>query len=489
MIDYRKKIKCDRKYEKSECNDIDGATESNRGRIINSPAVRRLQQKTQVFPLEINAAVRSRLTHSLEVQQNARYIARSILKIIKENEKLEEFKLNDLEHAFVSTSEMASLMHDIGNPPFGHFGELAFNEWMKEEGIQCFNQALNIKSNKYLTKSINSLKIKLEKDICNFEGNAQGIRIVHSLQNLNLSYTQIASILKYTRVAYEDKPIDGNFTYLKKKPGFYFSEEDFVKELCDNLEIEEGCRFPLTYIMEAADDIAYGIADLEDSVDKGIMSLKKLYETICNEADNHLHGKYIKEIATKYYEKSKGQKYMAVNSFIIDFRVALTNDLVKYAAQIFIDNHEEIFYGRYNKALLEKNESEYDDALDVLKNVARKYVFNHPDVEILELKGNTAIKGLLNHYKSLLKLSIEEFDLLLNNEKNNKDIEARLFRRLSNKHLHAYVKALNKLKEKSLIDLEYKVYEWYYRARLILDFISGMTDEYALKEYQTLSAI
>ncbi len=489
MIDYSKKIKCNRKYEYDKCTDIDEATESNRGRIINSPAVRRLQQKTQVFPLEINAAVRSRLTHSLEVQQNARYISKTIMKEFKSSKKFKRYNLKGLEQSFISTCEMASLMHDIGNPPFGHFGELAFNDWMKDEGLQCFNQSLNIKSNKYLDKRIKKLKLKLEKDICNFEGNAQGIRIILSLQSLNLSYTQIASVLKYTRVAYEEKPVKGKFTYLKKKPGFYLSEEEFIKELSDKLDMNDGCRFPLTYIMEAADDISYGIADLEDSVDKGIMSLKKLYETICNEADNYKKGKYIKDIAHKIYEKHKDKKYIAVNSFIVNFRTSLTNDLVKYASKIFIKNHKMIFNGTYNKALLENNHSKYDVALDVLKKVARKYVFNHPDVEILELKGNTAIKGLMNHYKALLKLSINDFNLIFNNEKNDKDIESRLFRRLSKKHIYAYISVLKKLKLKEVSDFEYSMYEWYYRTRLIVDFISGMTDEYALKEYQILSAI
>ena len=95
--------------------DITEECESNRGRIINSAAIRRLQQKTQVFPLETNAAVRSRLTHSMEVMQTGRYIARTILK------KLEPGQADGLDTAFVTTVEMACLMHDIGNPPFGHF--------------------------------------------------------------------------------------------------------------------------------------------------------------------------------------------------------------------------------------------------------------------------------------------------------------------------------------------------------------------------------
>ena len=487
MIDYTKKITSERKHNTQK--DIDNSFESDRGRIINSPAVRRLQQKTQVFPLEINAAVRSRLTHSLEVQQNARYLARTILQKLKESNSIKECHLNKLKHVFVSISEMASLMHDIGNPPFGHFGELAMNEWMKEYGISCFNKAINISSNESLAKNLKKLKLKMEKDISNFEGNAQGIRIIHSLQALNLTYTQVASILKYTRVAYEDKPKDGEFTYLKKKPGFYLSEEEFIKELCSKLDISDGCRFPLTYIMEAADDIAYGIADLEDGVDKGILSLKKLYETIIKEAEKHDKGTYIIDIAKEKYEKAKNKKYTKVNEFIINFRVKLVNDLVNFASDIFIDNHEKIFNGTYNKALLEKNNTKFDVALKVLKNVAVEHIFQHSDVEVLELKGNSAIKGLMEHYKPLLKLSREAFELLLNKEKNNTPIESRLFHRLSNKYINSYITTLDNLKESNLGELEYNLYEWYYRARLILDFISGMTDEYALKEYQTLSAI
>lgn len=276
MIDYSTKITCLKKERNNDKTTIDWATESNRGRIVNSPAIRRLQQKTQVFPLEINAAVRSRLTHSLEVQQNARYISRSILEKLEKENKINEYKLNGLEHAFVSTSEMASLMHDIGNPPFGHFGELAINEWMKENIEECLHYSVG-----KIPKELEQLKEQLHKDISNFEGNAQGIRIIHTLQDLNLTYSQTASILKYTRAAYENKPKDESpYSYLKKKPGYFYSEEEFIQELMKELNINNGCRFPLTYIMEAADDISYGIADLEDAVDKGVLSLKQLYESI-----------------------------------------------------------------------------------------------------------------------------------------------------------------------------------------------------------------
>lgn len=106
--------------------------ESDRGRIINSAAIRRLQQKTQVFPLEQNAAVRSRLTHSLEVQQVGRYISKTVFAELRKRGLIEHYGLTDRIDAFESLVEMACLMHDIGNPPFGHFGEAAIQSWFKQ---------------------------------------------------------------------------------------------------------------------------------------------------------------------------------------------------------------------------------------------------------------------------------------------------------------------------------------------------------------------
>ena len=197
MIDYAKKITTHREFYPSL--DLDWSVESDRGRIISAPAFRRLQKRTQVFALELNAAVRSRLTHSLEVSQTARFIAKTILK------KLDDENLKELENAFISTAEMASLLHDIGNPPFGHFGEMAINEWI----AKCCSKHLdNLVEN-------SELKEKLVKDLCSYDGNAQAIRIVHKLQRLNLSYTQTASVIKYTRGAFEDNPQDEKLSYLR----------------------------------------------------------------------------------------------------------------------------------------------------------------------------------------------------------------------------------------------------------------------------------
>lgn len=179
-----------RAYGKSYGN-LAIAVESDRGRILNSAAVRRLQQKTQVFPLERNAAVRSRLTHSLEVQQNGRFIVQEIERSSSEADK-------ELFRAIESIVEMSCLMHDIGNPPFGHFGETAISSWFEEHIDDIFPELEN--------SSTQPSYDELKKELTSFEGNAQAIRMVHSLQGLNLTYTQIAAVLKYTRLATHPAP-------------------------------------------------------------------------------------------------------------------------------------------------------------------------------------------------------------------------------------------------------------------------------------------
>jgi dGTPase len=132
VIDYTKKITTHR--EVNPIDNLDYSIESDRGRIFSAPAFRRLQKRTQVFALELNASIRTRLTHSLEVAQVARFIAKSILTKLK-REGLNTYGLEELENAFVSTAEMTSLLHDIGNPPFGHFAEQTINKWMRENAV------------------------------------------------------------------------------------------------------------------------------------------------------------------------------------------------------------------------------------------------------------------------------------------------------------------------------------------------------------------
>ncbi len=475
MFDYSSKLTTHREFY--PILDLDFSVESDRGRIISAPSFRRLQKRTQVFALELNAAVRSRLTHSLEVAQTARFIAKTILK------KLDDPELKEMANAFVSTSEMASLLHDIGNPPFGHFGETAINEWMGTKGVNYFESL----------DGDEVLKKQLEKDLCNYDGNAQAIRIVHKLQRLNLSYTQTASIIKYTRGAFEEKEKKEKLAYLKKKPGYYLSEKDFVQKIWDTLSVEKGHRFPLTYIMEAADDISYLSADIEDAVDKGILGFEKIYELIMEECErvNEKYGTQstlLKDIVQKNYKnaKSKEDEPYQFNMFLTLTRAQLISKLVNYVSDIYVKHHKQIFEGSFNSALLEYDERhECAQAVEVLQNISYEHIYCNKQVQALEIKGYSIIQGLFNIYEPLLKLSGEEFEKLLNGGRVECLICKNLLTRLSKKHLVAYKKSVGELKE----DKNFLLFERYYRVRLVIDYISGMTDDYALYEYQSLSAI
>ena len=474
MLNYKNKLTTNREFYPS--SDLDWSVESDRGRIISTPAFRRLQKRTQVFALELNAAVRSRLTHSLEVSQTARFIAKTILK------KLDDKNLKELENAFISTAEMASLLHDIGNPPFGHFGEMAINEWMDK----CCEKYLPL-------ISVNKeLEDKLTKDLCSYDGNAQAIRMVHKLQRLNLSFTQTASVIKYTRGAFEDKNSDEELSYLKKKPGYYYSEKDFVDTIWDTLDIKAGHRFPITYIMEAADDISYLSADIEDAVDKGILSLEKIYELIVLETKtvNEKHGTsatMLLDIVEKNYKKAKEKEDepYQFNMFLTLTRAQLIFKLVDYVSDLYIANHEAMYDGSFNSALLEFDKThECALAIEVLQNISYEYIYTHKQVQALEIKGYSIIQGLFTIYEPLLSLSTNEFERLVDGKKVDCLICKNLLARLSKKHLVAYKKSIGELKN----DADYPLQEWYYRARFIIDWISGMTDDYALHEFTELSA-
>ncbi len=202
-INFLTKLNYQRNYNSSKSPKISAHNEdavnrqfeSDRGRIINSAAIRRLQQKTQVFPLEQNAAVRSRLTHSLEVQQVGRYISKTVLHELKKKNLLEKYGLEERCDAFESLVEMSCLMHDIGNPPFGHFGEAAIQSWFSqllapqyqftpESPDPCRIAAMRLTGDERL----DLFRRQLKQDLCSFEGNAQGIRMVHRLLKLNLTY-------------------------------------------------------------------------------------------------------------------------------------------------------------------------------------------------------------------------------------------------------------------------------------------------------------
>jgi dGTPase len=493
-INFRKKISFTRPYTSRKDPEgeyfITRHFESDRGRIINSAAIRRLQQKTQVFPLERNAAVRSRLTHSLEVQQTGRYITKEILQALKtQGGGLANYGLDEFEGAFESLIEMACLLHDVGNPPFGHFGEAAINDWFDDNlPAELVDPLVAGVADESERSAFDHLNAMIRQDLCHFEGNAQAIRLVHTLLQLNLSYAQVACILKYTAPAWwqGDKPAE--FSVLMKKPGFYLSEREYVAELREATNIKEHHRFPLTWIMEAADDISYCIADLDDAVEKDIFHVETLYKHLLDAWGTVKTGDvFSRTIGDAWKEANQKKRRSISDQFFMSLRVNVQNVLVSHAVKRFIDNLPAIFEGDFNHALLE-DDGEEGRLLKLFKTVARQQVFNHPEVEQLELQGYRVIKGLLEIYQSLLLLDYEQFTTLMNEDFLAKHpIETRLFHKLSGKHRKAYQQHMRSL----IVEHKYQrlLWERYYRARLIQDYISGMTDNYAWDEYRRLMAV
>jgi dGTPase len=480
-INFNTKIKATRPYDLNI--PLSKQFESDRGRIINSAAIRRLQQKTQVFPLERNAAVRSRLTHSLEVQQVGRYISQLICEeLTKSEDEKENFGLKVLARELETIVEMSCLMHDVGNPPFGHFGEAALIDWL-ENNITAIYSGVYGKS----------LPDDVARDLIHFEGNAQGLRLIHSLLQLNLTYTQASGIMKYTRCGKDPKPNKSDndqFSYLKKKVGFYLSESDYIFQLRQALQIEEHCRSPFSYIMEAADDISYGIADLEDAVEKGVLSVHQMKVALSKKfkevAENF--GVPERDAMDEMLKRASNRCCENISMFFVFLRVEVNGRLPKHAQKVFIENIESVYNGSFNRALIEDCSVNHV-IVETFKQVAREEAFCHPEVEARELQGYRVLNGLMDCYKPLLMLSEIQFSALINEDDKSISIYVkRLFKKLSSKHKAAYKIAMKDLHLETEID-DADCREFYFRTRLIIDYVSGMTDQFAFDEYRAFHVI
>lgn len=486
MIDYEKILSPSRLRTSTRTDrTILTESESDRGRVLFSPAFRRLQQKAQVFSMEPNAAVRSRLTHSFEVSQLGRYLADEIGQRLTESNEINSLQ----QGALVNFVETACLMHDIGNPPFGHFGEAAIQEWFKQNGAACL-LASNGLTEEIAGTYTNQVQHALA-DFFEFDGNPQGLRIVTRLQwntdeyGLNLTKTALGAFLKYVRSPMQDP--SGNFT---KKPGFFITEKDIVKQVWEQFGYDHPQRFPLAYIMEAADDIAYCISDLEDSFEKSILqeeialpNIEKNYLAYDFSGHNKCH-KDICDVLKTVNERTKDGRDFTYT----DFRTILSSIIIRYAAQRFVDNQDKIYNGKLQSLLPEDEPPGY--ILKVLKDFCREKVYNHESVQRVELAGYNAISGLLNQFKPLLTASHERFKAALdgkNKDNENKKIiiESKLLKLFPPKYLKVYHHHL----EASKSDDDILFAEWNVRAHLVVDFISGMTDDFAMTTYRTLAGM
>lgn len=442
------------------------ATESDKGRVINSPAFRRLQQKAQVFPLEANASVRSRLTHSIEVSHIGRYIAQQIFSILKNEHEIEELDFEKTT-AFVNTVETACLLHDIGNPPFGHLGEAAIKQWFNDLKIENFDNA----------------------DLCEFDGNPQGFRLIRLLSGneahgLNLTCSLLLSTVKYPYTI--DSKKDGKIGLFKLCYSSY-------EKACEHINWEKGKEFPLMKIMDTADSIAYSMSDLEDAIEKQIVTEKKILSVFAKFFEKLASEKKPIDIKKIFnidefiiVENEDNDEEDKSNINFLKFKTSIINAAVKEAARNFCNKIDVILQGEENIKLIEK-ETDIAKILSEVFSFAKKNIYSHESAEKIELAGRNIIHGLLEHFKVLMDLSYDEFNCLIKGENSegeepkdlNLDFELRLFRRLPRTHVRKYLHCVE----------HDKINEIQYRAHLIVDYISGMTDDFALEMYQLLEGI
>lgn len=434
---------------------------SDRSRIIYSSTFRRLQQKAQVFSLESNASVRTRMTHTLEVSDLGRSIANKIAQRLYNEGFLSVRGIPQI----VAIVENACLLHDIGNPPFGHFGEAAIRDWANSS-IPDFADSAILRNTEFQY---------LISDFIEFDGNPQGFRIITKLHtevdkySFNLTYATLMCAIKYARAAGETND-DG----IHKKAGYFNSEKSLVKKIYVNVGVEINHRFPLTYIMEAADDIAYCMSDIADGIEKRILTPQIFREEFI-------------DIWNKNYPNTDLPVKMPknINNFNMQISIPWSKCAMDQATENFIE-YQQDFYNGTAKELIPQDKM--GRVLSTIKKVSKNKLYNSIEAESIELTGYAVITGILKHYEKLLKMSQTDFsDLIVNKYVENTDVEKRLLNRIGKRYINAYIYAVNDIRKEN--DKNFLVHELWLRVHLVIDHVSGMTDEFALETYQMLEGI
>ncbi|UQA61420.1 dGTP triphosphohydrolase [Polyangium aurulentum] len=421
---------------------IDDRTEYQRDwdRILFSTAFRRLHDKTQVFPLPEDDVVHSRLTHSLEVASIGRTLGTNVGEYICETHAPEGLVARD----FGDVVAAACLAHDIGNPPFGHAGEDAIGSFFSDPRLE---------------NALSALTERQRDDLRKFEGNAQGFRIVTRLQledsgGLRLTAATLGAFMKYPREVGSDLEKLGGAA--SKKHGFLQSEAAIAERLATELGL---CpyrspsggfgwqRHPLAYVVEAADDICNSTLDLEDGA--------RLGHLLSADVDNRLSA-----IAARSTRYSKSQYHSEPRHRTSYLRTIAIGVLIQQCKDAFVAHEADIISGKPLPSLNTFIACRKD--LQALYELAKEKCYQAPSVLELELAGYDALRGLLDKFVSaaISGTSIEA-----------KTREARL---------------LQFLTQRSLYRMEQGLYEQLLR---IVDYVSGMTDRYALSLYRRLAGI
>lgn len=421
-------------------------------RIIFASAFRRLQNKTQVFPLPGPVFVHNRLTHSLEVASVGRSLGKEAGEALAKKYAGESDDFRDFyRHELPSVVAAACLAHDIGNPPFGHSGEDAIRTYFKE---------LDGDARKILTDTLSTNQLR---DFEAFEGNANAFRILtHSFNEpeaggYKLTYATLAAIIKY--------PCSSSAGFNKKtglistkKSGFFDSERNTFRSIVDKLEVtplagfeEVYARHPFVFLVEAADDICYRVIDIEDAHRLNILSFQTvadLFLPFFNDSDDYNSKAYVQRKLGHINDENQKVQFI---------RAKWIGLMVEKMKSIFMEREADLLAGTLNVSLLDCLEAHELELIRKIDMLSREQVYSYKSVIEIEVAGYHVIGGLLKAFvgavlqpassqsKHLLKLVSRQFPV------NNGDV--------------------------------------YKDVQSIVDFISGMTDLYAMDLYRKITGI
>ena len=416
-------------------------------RILFASPTRRLADKTQVFPMEENDSVRTRLTHSHEVSNLARSIGVRIAFEHAEQVFGTEYETLQVKRNIPSLLAAVGLAHDLGNPPFGHQGELAMQQWFKEGGCD---------GNK-----------NIDVDFLEFDGNAQTFRLLTRLQvlndefGLNLTVATLAALLKYPSIYGSENK--GGF----KKFGIFKSEKHIIEQVWQQTGLQEGIRHPLAYIMEACDDIAYSIIDAEDTVKKGYASFYDLMDHLeYRDGDDGAIQRVVKSSREKNAEfKKESLSSRELNDISMQmFRVKAISEMVLSATSVFVEHINDILDGTIDSGFELIKNSECAQLCKSVKLFDCAHGFQNREVLRLELQGSNYIKSMM----TMLWRAVSKGD------DENYPFERYVYGDISENYRRVYDSSNKGL---------------YNKCQLVCDALSGMTENYLISKHDEYKAL
>lgn len=440
--------------------------------IVSNVVFRRLQDKTQVFPLDKSDFVRTRLTHSIEVSTVARQMGIMI------SQNTTQYRPQDIGEAeakaIPSILLCAGLLHDLGNPPFGHFGENTIAEWFKEQlGL--------VKYKGRTLREVLSSQSQMIKDLEHFEGNAQTLRILAKARHnseINISAAVVSTLVKYPTDSLSFK--SGALDIKKHKPGFFFAERATLTEVSKIVgtlgDTAEVCRHPLTYLLEAADDIAYATADLEDAFKKKLFTLND-FIAFCESGYDHSTAAQSK--CPEHYSKrlidelKEGRNGSNDDGRAFTRWIAVVRRWLMYVTVYsFSKNYETIMRGNFESDLFDG--TYHAKTIEILKGAMRQFVYSSPGILKLELSSQTILSFLLGKFVQ----AVLYYDYAEGEGKPSK-ADKKYLSLLPDNYKQDYQHARTGAED---VDL-------YLRLLMVTDYISSMTDSYARTLYRELSGI